>query len=428
MHGPGQSLHAGPDAPTTIMLKRFAPPRPLRLLLCLPDDLTPPATAGRTTLRLGLWLWVAMTMVISIIAVIQPHRSISWIYRQAADAWATASPLYAPGLHGFLYFPTGALVYGPFALIPQPLDSHAWRLFLSVVMLLAVRRYARMLVPGASAAVFGMILALAVPAAVIDLLRGQMTLLMVAILLAAVADAADGKHRRAGLWLALAVFVKPLALVPAVLIIVAAPGAGAGFAAGLLIGVGTGLLHPQPDYAVAQWLAMIDKLCFAAAPDSGTWFDIGALLKRLGLIEPTQTLFTLRLSAALFTLILALLAARQFEARTAVVCCLHLGCCYLLLWNPRVEEGSYVMLALLLGGQATIAARAPGHEGQALLAICLCLALGTHMYGDWIYRPTAFWIKQVVALIHMAVLSWGILIASQSRQSPRNAQVSPVET
>ncbi|CAO3358448.1 glycosyltransferase 87 family protein [Azospirillum melinis] len=233
------------------MLKRFSTLQPLQLPLCLsdPDTLDLPVTADRTTPRLGLglWLWATMTVVISIIAVIQPHRCISWIYRQAAEAWATASPLYAPGLHGYLYFPTGTLVYGPFALLPQPLDSHAWRLFLSASLVLAVRRYAYTLVPGAGAAVAGMILALTIPAAVIDLLRGQMTLLMAAILLVAAADAADGRHRRAGFWLALAVFVKPLALVPAMLIIVALPAAGLSFAAGLLIGVATSMLHPHPD-------------------------------------------------------------------------------------------------------------------------------------------------------------------------------------
>lgn len=163
------------------MLKRFATLQPLQLPLCLSDTdtdidtLDPPVAAARTTPRLGLglWLWVTMTVAISIIAVIQPHRCISWIYRQAAEAWATASPLYAPGLHGFLYFPTGTLVYGPFALLPQLLDSHAWRLFLSASLVLAVRRYAHTLVPGAGAAVTGMILALTIPAAVIDLLRGQ---------------------------------------------------------------------------------------------------------------------------------------------------------------------------------------------------------------------------------------------------------------
>lgn len=417
------------------MLKRFATLQPLQLPLCLSDTdtdvdaLDPPVTTDRTTPRLGLglWLWVTMTVAISIIAAVQPHRCISWIYRQAAEAWATASPLYAPGLHGFLYFPTGTLVYGPFALLPQPLDSHAWRLFLSASLVLAVRRYAHALVPGAGAAVTGMILALTIPAAVIDLLRGQMTLLMAAILLVAAADAADGNHRRAGFWLALAVFVKPLALVPAMLIIVALPAAGPSFAAGLLIGVAAGMLHPHPDYAMAQWVAMIDKLRFAAAPDSGTWFDIGALLKRLGLIGPTEPLFGLRLAAALSTLILALLAARRFETRTAVICCLHLGCCYLLLWNPRVEEGSYVMLALLVGGQAAVAIRIPGHERQALFAICLCLAVGTHMYGDWIYRPTASWIKQVVALIHMTALSWSILAGGLFRRSLRNIHSPSME-
>lgn len=86
------------------------------------------------------------------------------------------------------------------------------------------------------------------------------------------------------------------------------------------------------------------------------------------------------------------------------------------------------MLALLVGGQAAVAIRTPRHERQALFAICLCLAVGTHMYGDWIYRPTACWIKQVVALIQMTALSWDVVVADLFRCPPQNIHVPSMES
>lgn len=358
----------------------------------------------------GLWLWGAMTVAITIVAILQPHRSISWVYRQAAEAWWETAPLYAPGLHGFLYFPTSVLIYEPFTLFPKQIESHVWRFFLSVALVAATRRYAGALLPGAGALAAGTILALATPAATVDLLRGQMTLLMMALLLAATADAAANRHGRAGYLLALAVFAKPLALVPALLITVAAPAATGSLMTGLLLGFAAGLVHPIPEYAGSQWLAMVHKLLVAATPDSGTWFDVGALLKGLGWIEPSRTLFDTRLAAAAATLALTALAAWRFSRREAVITALELGCAYLLLWNPRVEEGSYVMLALLLGGRAAVAWRTPGGEGRGRFALYLCLALGTHMYGDWIYRPTEAWIKQAVALVFVAIVAREVLL------------------
>ncbi|AWK89130.1 glycosyltransferase family 87 protein [Azospirillum thermophilum] len=376
------------------------PAEPGRLLQAPPGAifLDPPCFG------LGARLWAVATLVVAVIAVVQPHRCIAWVYRAAAEAWVAAAPLYAPGLHGFLYLPSGTLVYLPFALLPQPFDSHLWRLFLSGALYLAVLRLARQIVPRTGTAASGMILALAIPAATIDLLRGQMTLLMLALLLASTAEIAAGRETRGGVLLAVAVIVKPLALVPGLLFAAAVPGTRRGFVAGLLLGIAAGLMHPQPDYAVAQWLAMVGKLGVAAAPDSGTWFDLGALLKKLGLIEPAETLFGWRLGAAVLTLAAALVAVRRLDRVSAAVAVLHLGCCYLLLWNPRVEEGSFVMLAVLAGGLAAVAAWTPGGGRRCLLFAGLCLALGTHMYGDWIYRPTAFWLKQAVTLVHLGLL------------------------
>jgi alpha-1,2-mannosyltransferase len=359
---------------------------------------------GRSWPRLGVILWILTTLVIAIIAIIQPHRCIAVIYRTAALAWMNGEPLYAPGLHGYLYFPTGTLVYMPFLALPEPFASHLWRIALSAILFFSIRRYARLIDPRAAGYAAGAILMLSAPAATIDLLRGQMTLLMFALLLHATVDLATGREQRGGLLLAAALFVKPLAVVPALLIFATIPGARRGLVVGALCGFLLSLLHDDPMYAVGQWVAMTTKLATAAAPDSGTWFDVGAALKTAGLLDPAATLFTLRAAAAVACLALTFLAARRLESRTAAITAMSLGCCYLLLFNPRVEEGSYVMLAVFAGGAVVVEGERPDGGRRAALLALLCLALGTHMYGNALYRPTAFWLKQVMAVGYVGFL------------------------
>ncbi len=360
--------------------------------------------AGRSWPRLGVVLWILTTLVIAVIAIIQPHRCIAGIYRAAALAWMNGEPLYAPGLHGYLYFPTGALVYAPFLALPEPVASHLWRVALSVILFFSVRRYARLIDPRAASYAAGAILMLSAPAATIDLLRGQMTLLMFALLLHATVDLATGREQRGGLLLAAALFVKPLALVPALLVFATIPGARRGLAVGALGGFLLSFVHDDPIYVLGQWLAMTAKLTTAAAPDSGTWFDVGAALKTAGLLDPAATLFTLRAAAAVVCLALACLALRRLDPATAAITAMSLACCYLLLFNPRVEEGSYVMLAVLAAGAAVVEGERPDGGNRAALLALLCLALGTHMYGNTLYRPTAFWLKQVMAVGYVGFL------------------------
>ncbi len=360
--------------------------------------------AGRSWPRLGVVLWILTTLVIAVIAIIQPHRCIAGIYRAAALAWMNGEPLYAPGLHGYLYFPTGALVYAPFLALPEPVASHLWRIALSAILFFSVRRYARLIDPRAAGYAAGAILMLSAPAATIDLLRGQMTLLLFALLLHATVDLATGREQRGGLLLAAALFVKPLALVPALLVFATIPGARRGLAVGALGGFLLSFVHDDPIYVLGQWVAMTAKLTTAAAPDSGTWFDVGAALKTAGLLDPAATLFTLRAAAAVVCLALTFLALRRLDPATAAITAMSLGCCYLLLFNPRVEEGSYVMLAVLAAGAAVVEGERPDGGNRAALLALLCLALGTHMYGNTLYRPTAFWLKQVMAVGYVGFL------------------------
>jgi hypothetical protein len=106
----------------------------------------------------------------------------------------------------------------------------------------------------------------------------------------------------------------------------------------------------------------------------------------------------LRVAAALGALALAAWAGRRLRPADAAFSWLLLSCLYLLLMNPRTQEDAYLMLALpaaLLAGQYLFVER---RRNEARGLLLLCLALGTQAYGDLVFRPTALWLKPLLAL------------------------------
>ena len=84
---------------------------------------------------------------------------------------------------------------------------------------------------------------------------------------------------------------------------------------------------------------------------------------------------------------------------------LLLGALYLMLFNPRTEENSYVMLA---GFTALLAARdllaGTPRRGKWLALFCLLLAVEN--YG-FIYKLTRIWFKPLITTLFFGLLCLG---------------------
>lgn len=353
-----------------------------------------------------LWLWGVFVAVIAVLAAVKPMRPITRIYQSSALDWWASVPVYTEGIHGFLYFPSSAFLFGPLALLPLPLLDQVWRLIQAGVLAWAVWRAVRMLLPGDEDNLAPRVLALAIPAVSINLLRGQWELVMAAVLLHAAVDVAWGRWTRGGLLLALAVALKPLALVPALLFAAARPRLIAPLALGLAAAFALPFLHPDPAYVLHQYGAMAAKLLTAAEPDSGRWFTMAMLLNAVGVTPSYGTMTGVRLAAALATLAAALAAARRLDGRSAALVILWLAFAYLALFNPRTEEGTYANIAVMAALAACAEVRRTPRGVLPVLLGAAALALGTHTYGDWIYRPTETWIKQAVTLALYAYPVW----------------------
>src|SRR3990172_7891217 len=76
------------------------------------------------------WLgWVALFLVTAAIIMAGSSRSVVSAYRTAALSWFAGQGLYdGSGVGGFVYFPQAAILFAPFAMIPQTMGEVFWRL------------------------------------------------------------------------------------------------------------------------------------------------------------------------------------------------------------------------------------------------------------------------------------------------------------
>ncbi|BAI75435.1 hypothetical protein AZL_c01420 (plasmid) [Azospirillum sp. B510] len=365
-------------------------------------------------------VWCVFVLSIAVLAVIRPERPITHIYRNAAIDWWSSVPVYTPGIHGFLYFPSSAVLLGPLAALPLAVGDQIWRLVMVAVFTGAVYRVALLLHPTMGRTLAAWVLVAAIPTASINILRGQCELMMLSVILHAVVDLARGHDRRGAVMLALAAALKPLALIPALLFAAARPGVRWPLATGLLIAFLVPFLHPDPGYVAGQYAAMICKLATAAAPDSGRWFDLTRLLAEAGVVPDYATMTGLRLAGALLAVGVVWAAVRRLDQVTAMIVTLMLGAWYLVLFNPRTEEGSYLSIAVLATLAALVEHRRPRAGAVSMLLGLVVLGMGLHFYGGWFYRPTQMWIKQALTLPLLCYPVWLVvtrrsLIASAGR-------------
>ena len=355
--------------------------------------------------RLAWSAWGLCILAISVIVAFKPQRDITHVYRDASFHWWASLPLYSDGIHGFLYLPSSALLFSPIAYFPWGAGGMVWRWLSFVLITWAVWRLTRLALPERFwGSVIGLVLLAAIPASTVNLVRAQSEVIMAALMIHAAVDLGRQRWSWAALSLCLAVALKPLALVMLLLAAAVMPPLRLRAALGLALVLLLPFLHPDPGYVADQYAAMVHKLLVAVEPGSGRWNELGALLAQLHL-RPSESVMTgVRLIAGGGALALAWLALRRHGPVQGAVYLLALAVCYQLLFNPRTEEGSYFNLAILAGLFAGLAWYVDRRPWVARALIALCLGLGTHMYGDWIYRPTDLWLKPLLALVFAAFL------------------------
>jgi hypothetical protein len=364
----------------------------------------------RRLLAAAAIVWATFIIAVTLITVRNPDdRTVLFAYREAAAAWLGGQPMYGPGIHGFLYLPSFAPIFAPFRLLGSPAGDVLWRWAGFALLTLALVRLARLAAGPAWRPALAAMLVLSLPAAGIALQNGQGTVAMFALMVLAAVELGRQRWWWAAAFLGLAVAVKPLAIVLALLVFVLHPAMRLPLlaaAAGVLL---LPFLHPDPAYVAEQYLGAMEKMRIAEDPGLGSWATIDMLLVHLGLAVPDPVLTATRVVAALGTLALAAIAVRRLAPGPAAVMLLALAVCYLLLFNPRTEESGYLMQAYPVALFAALAWLVEGRRTLGLALGLLCLGLGMQAYNLALFHATQDWLKPSLCLVFLLFLALRLL-------------------
>jgi hypothetical protein len=80
-----------------------------------------------------------------------------------------------------------------------------------------------------------------------------------------------------------------------------------------------------------------------------------------------------------------------------------LSAAYLMVFNPRTEAVSYIILSPYVALFAAILFREKAVTPVAWILVFLCIGLGSDCYGD-IYKLTRIWFKPLLALVFFVIL------------------------
>lgn len=378
-------------------------------------------------LRAALGAWLLFALIIGIVVACRPDKhTVTPEYRQASEKWwhGTES-LYDMSQGGYLYLPQAAILYTPYQLLPKRVGEPLWRLTGLTLLALGLWRVASLLNPEQKERLFLAATLLVIPASCASAQDGQMNLPLAGLMLLSVADLARSKWNLATLWLLLSILLKPIALAPTLLAAACFAPLRLRLLGGLALALAAAYLHPSSSFVTGEYHHFLQKFALAGSPLIGERFsDFFGMLWHWGIHPAPLIISGCRALAAGLTLIASLVAMRRFRGNQLqqALSVMLLAVLYLMLFNPRTEENSYVMLA---GFTALLAARDFIHgnirRGKWLAIFCLLLAVDA--YGYPIFPLTKIWFKPLLTTLFLFILLVGkfsLLKTSSHNREPLN--------
>jgi hypothetical protein len=363
------------------------------------------AFGRRRLVLIALALWTVFALAVVVYVAENPgRRTVTPTYRIAAAAWFEGGRLYndPSDIGGFLYFPQAALLYVPFAGMPPALGETLWRLCGMALLATGLWRLTGLIDRGDRASLFLLFTAMCIPATISSARNGQMNLHLAGLMLHAAADTGSGAWWRASLSLVLGLALKPHAIVPVLLTAAVYPRTRRWLAIMIVAAAAVPFLLQRPSYVLAQYGACFERILFAVTPATDTWSDLRGLLVRLNIDVPNRWLLVVRLAAAIPTAALAYVARRHDTGWTAILV-FALAATYLMIFNPRNEANTYVILAPAVAASASLAWRRQQRVAFWSL-IVLAGVLGCENYGRTIFLATDLWLKPLLTIVFAAYL------------------------
>lgn len=372
--------------------------------------------AGRC-LRIALLVWVVYTgVIVALVAANPSGRSATLEYQRATDNWWAGKTLYR-SRNGYLYLPQFAILYTPYELLPDRVGEPLWRLTCMATLAWALWAAASRLAPEKRNAVFLVATVLILPSTFASARNGQVNMPLAALFLLTTLALARERWWLAAGFLVLTLVLKPISLAPILLCGVLYPRLRLPLLALLAVMLLVPLAHFNPRYASGEYAAFIHNLGQAGNPKGQSWCDFAGMLRTFGLILPSWLQLTIRALAGLGAFALCWKVRKGTDPLRAAFTFLFVAMIYLMLFNPRTETNSYVILGAFVAIWAAVEGLVCRRLDVAFWAVLLAALLGTENYGWPIFPLTNLWAKALGTCV------LGVWLAGKILKTPQGHPV-----
>jgi hypothetical protein len=357
-----------------------------------------------------VWASFALWVVVARLDSVYSLENVFAIYREAGLRWLDGRDLY-PAEFRFNYFPPSAVLFAAWSRLPFALGGALWRIVDIALFAFGLWTVSHRTDLPPSSRRFFIATVVTVVLSASAARYGQMTLAMAGLMMAAVAYAESGALRRAAVCAALAVALKPLAVVLVLLLPVLHPRLLWRLALTLTVFFLLPFLFQHSDYVWRQYAAVPAMLATRAQPNYDWQQNIFGLVDKLGWTASDTGQAVVSGAAAAAVLLLCWRVRRQTPAIGVVVSIYALASCYILLFGSGTERNTYAMLAPVIG---LVAATAWETRDRRLLgftsAVTLIMLLSYTLQHAFPHTALAM-AKPLACLIFLAGLVWMVLRA-----------------
>jgi len=327
-------------------------------------------------------------------------------YRFASSHWWLGESMYPGGTHGFLYAPTFAVLFTLFDLMqPAVLGEIVWRLFGFGLFGWGLWRLASIFNEKNSAqwkfdSTFALLVLLAVPASLAAINNGQTNLALSASLVLLCIGIRNEKWNFVAACLTLALVLKPISIAPWLLAFlvfapVRIPLLGGLVAVGII-----GFIHPDPAYALGQWIEFWGKLTHSYTPVDLRVSDLFGMLEKAGFQNPLPFNSLSRMVASGAALWFVFWKYRRGGSMNGSWGLWFSTVIIWTLFNPRAETNSYVLISPLLAFAAvSYWTEVKGEKWKGTILSIACIGLMCDGMGKPIYLATDVWFKPMIVLL-----------------------------
>ncbi len=330
------------------------------------------------------------------------QRSDCLIYYLAARNWWRGTNLFAFNFNidGFLYFPQFAILYTPFELLGMTIGQIVWRVGGLALLTWGIWRFAKLFSPQRTTLMFALATIAALPPSVASLRNGEANLHIAAFMLLAAADLSERKWWWATFWMTLGLMIKPIMIVMLLLSAAVYRPVIWRLAIAILLAVVFPFAFQRPEYVIEQYRSYLHWTQLATEPPN-LFCNIRGLFGCLGWVMSQPMFKIIGAIAAAATLGLCLMAGRMWKEPWRALFVFGYAAAYLVLFNPRTESNSYVILAPVVALLAAVFVALIPRPRMATILYVIAFLL---ICDAWAFKPTKNWLKPLAGVFVVGLL------------------------